>query len=396
MKILLTDSLISKTTCPTGKVKVTLTDSRIRGFCVEIRSTGVKTFILRYQDQQKEQQQYKIGDANVIKASDARQIAAKLLTRVVAGENPQAERMQSKQCPTFGEFVAERYMPYIKSYKESWDTDWSLLINHLLPAFGHQRLNKITRSQLEDYKLEKVNTLSPATVNRHIVLFRYVLNLAIEWETVGIESNPASKIKMLPTNNQRLCILSDEEMRKLIGLSQQSQNKSLFAIVALLSYTGARKREILDAKWQYIDWTNNLLKVPRSKSGKTRQIPLNDIAINILKSLPTLNGENEFIFPNPDTGLPFTSIYYAWDYIRIKAGLKHVRMHDLRHNFASWLVMNGSSLYTVQHILGHADPKTTQRYAHLSNEHLLAAANQMQKSLSGSAADILEGLRQVA
>lgn len=396
MKKFITDSLINKTTCTTGKVKVTITDSKISGFCVEVRSSGIKTFILRYQDQNKKQQQYKIGDATIISTSDARQIAANLLTRVAAGENPQAERMQARECPTFKDFVNERYMPYIKSYKRSWDTDWSLLTNHLLPAFGAQRLNQITRTQLEKYKQDKVQTLSAGTVNRHIVLFRYIINLAIEWETIGVTKNPAAKIKMLATNNERNCILRDEDMRKLVFYSQQSENKSLLGIVSLLSYTGARKREILDAKWEYIDWSNNTLLVPLSKSGKPRLITLNDISLSILKSLPSLNDGSEYLFPNPKTGKPFTTIYYAWNTARTKAGLEHVRMHDLRHNFASWMVMNHESLYTVQNILGHSDPKTTQRYAHLSQEHLLAATNKLQNSLSGAAKDILEGLRQVA
>lgn len=393
---LLTDGLISKTSCPSGKAKYTITDSRINGFCVEIRSTGVKTFILRYQDQQRKAQQYKIGDANVIQTSDARRIAADLLTRIASGENPQAERMRLKECPTFESFVNQRYLPHAKGYKRSWATDMSLIKNHLLPEFGNQRLNDITRTQLENYKLKKVNALSASTINRHLVLMRFILNLAVDWETVGMEKNPASKIKMLATNNERNCILTDDELRKLIALSKDSQNKSLFAIIAVLSYTGARKREILDAKWQYIDWTNCTLLVPLSKSGKPRQIPLNDVTLRILKKLPNYGSDSEYVFPNPKTGKPFTSIYYAWDYVRNKAGLAHVRIHDLRHNFASWLVMGGETLYTTQHILGHADPKTTQRYAHLSNEHLVTASNKLQKSFAGSAADILESLRRIA
>lgn len=396
MKILLTDSLISKTTCPVGKEKTTLTDKAITGFCVEVRKSGVKTFIFRYQDSEGVQQQYKIGDAKVIKTVDARKIATKLTTRVASGENPQAERMKVKECPTFAEFVAERYIPFIKTDKRSFDTDISLLKNHLLPEFGSFRLNAITRNQLETYKLEKAEFYAPGTVNRHLVLIRYILNLAIEWETTGIEKNPAEKMKMLPTNNEKNCILSDEDMRKIIALSKDSQNKSLFAIIVMLGYTGGRKREVLDARWEHIDLENNTLLVPKAKSGKPRQIPLNDVTKKLLVSLPTFGTGEEFVFPNPKTGKPFTSVYYGWDAIRTKAGLGHVRMHDLRHNFASWLVMSGETLYTVQHILGHADPKTTQRYAHLSNGHLVSASNKLQQSLAGSAADILGSLRQVA
>jgi integrase len=399
MKTLLTDSLISKTICPESKVKITMTDSRITGFCVEVRSTGVKTFILRYQDQARIAQQYKIGDATVIKASDARQIAAELVTRIAAGENPQAERMVNRTCPTFEVFTRDHYLPYVQTNKRSWEYDVGLLKNHLTPAFGKYRLNAITKGMLENYKQEKIKTLAAGTVNRHLVLLRYMLNLAIDWETMGFEKNPAAKLKMLPDNNKRNCILTDEQMQNLLVLSKGSQNKTLFDLVATLAYTGARKREILDAKWEYVDWENNTLLVPCSKNGKPRFIPLNGLITKILMAQPTYGKDGEFIFPSPKTGKPFTSIYYSWNYIRQKAGLAHVRMHDLRHNFASWLVMNGETLYTVQNILGHADPKTTQRYAHLSNAHLVAASNGLvEKVLAGSAAEIMDkvGLRQVA
>lgn len=396
MKILITDSLILKTTCPSNKVKITITDTRITGFAVEFRSTGIKTFILRYLDSDGKQQQYKIGDAKVIKTTDARKFAAKLITKVMAGENPQAERMKSKECPTFEEFVTERYIPFIKTYKRSIETDVSVLKNHLLPEFGKLRLNRISKGDLEIYKLEKAEFYAPGTVNRHLVLFRFIMNLAIQWEITGVQKNPAEKMKMLPENNEKNCILSDDDMRKLIALSRDSQNKSLFAIIVMLGYTGGRKREVLDARWEHIDLDNNTLLVPVAKSGKPRQIPLNDVTKQLLLSLPTFGTGDEFVFPNPKTGKPFTSVYYGWDAIRTKAGLSHVRMHDLRHNFASWLVMSGETLYTVQHILGHADPKTTQRYAHLSNDHLVSASNKLQQSLAGSASDILGSLRQVA
>ena len=344
---------------------------------------------MRYLDSDGIQQQYKIGDAKVIKTADARKFAAKLITKVMAGENPQAERMKSKECPTFEEFVAERYIPYIKTYKRSVETDVSVLKNHLLPEFGKLRLNRISKGDLETYKLEKADFYAPGTVNRHLVLLRFIFNLAIQWEITGVQKNPAEKMKMLPENNEKNCILSDEDMRKLIALSKDSQNKSLFAIIVMLGYTGGRKREVLDARWEHIDLENNTLLVPKAKSGKPRQIPLNDVTKQLLTSLPTFGTGEEFVFPNPKTGKPFTSVFYGWHAIRTKAGLGHVRMHDLRHNFASWLVMSGETLYTVQHILGHADPKTTQRYAHLSQDTLLMATNKVPSIIAAASSGLV-------
>ncbi len=145
-------------------------------------------------------------------------------------------------------------------------------------------------------------------------------------------------------------------------------------MVALLLYTGARKREILDAQWSCIDIKRRTLTVPLSKSGKARHILLSDAAIELLDSLPRQDGV-PWVFFNPKTLKPPVSIFCAWNSIRNKVGLNNVRLHDLRHSFASFLVNSGRSLYEVQTLLGHHNPKVTMRYAHLSPGALIDAAN---------------------
>jgi integrase len=148
-------------------------------------------------------------------------------------------------------------------------------------------------------------------------------------------------------------------------------------IVLFLIYTGARKREVLDARWRDIDWAQRSWRIPKTKSGKVRHVPLSTGAIKVLEHLK-LNIRNGYldeqaIFANPKTGVPFVSFFYSWNNARIRAGLPEFRIHDLRHSFASYLVNAGRSLYEVQELLGHADIKTTSRYAHLSRERLVAA-----------------------
>jgi integrase len=156
-----------------------------------------------------------------------------------------------------------------------------------------------------------------------------------------------------------------------------SDNVMLPFIVPFLIYTGARKREVLDAKWDEIDWVQRSWRIPRTKSGKVRHVPLSSGALALLhklqaeKGLPSAPGD--WIFPNPETMKPFVSIFYSWDRARKLAGLPELRMHDLRHSFASFLINAGRSLYEVQELLGHADLRTTSRYAHLSRERLFDA-----------------------
>jgi len=140
--------------------------------------------------------------------------------------------------------------------------------------------------------------------------------------------------------------------------------------------TGARRNEVTQAKWEHVDWERKTLLVPLSKSGKPRTIALNAVALDVLKSIEPEPG-CPYIFPAPSTNRPSPSLYFPWHRIRVRAGLPDVRLHDLRHSFASFLVNKGVSLYVVQGLLGHAHARFTQRYAHLTPNTLLEAAETM-------------------
>ena len=181
-------------------------------------------------------------------------------------------------------------------------------------------------------------------------------------------------VPLLEVNNKKERYLSVEEAQRLYEVVCQSENAMLKYVVPMLILTGARKREVLDAKWQDFDFSRRVWRIPMSKSGRARHVPLSDGAMTLLSTMPRKPG-CDWAFANPDTGKPYVSIFYAWNVARKQAGLSDVRLHDLRHSFASLLINSGRTLYEVQHILGHTQVKTTQRYAHLSQDTLLAAAN---------------------
>jgi len=145
-------------------------------------------------------------------------------------------------------------------------------------------------------------------------------------------------------------------------------------IVPALLLTGARKREVLDAQWSEFDFDKRQWRVTKTKLGKPRYIPISDGLKALLDSVPKVEG-CDYVFANPKTGKPYVQIFCSWDTARKKAGMPEVRIHDLRHSHASFLVNGGRSLYEVQKLLGHTQIKTTQRYAHLSHDTLLDASN---------------------
>ena len=178
----------------------------------------------------------------------------------------------------------------------------------------------------------------------------------------------------MPENNKLERYLSEEEAARLyVGLTK-SENEMLQYIVPMLILTGARKREVLDARWEDFDIERRQWRIPVNKSGKVRHVTLSDGAVIVLQSIPRIPAV-PWAFANPKTKKPYVSIFCSWNTTRTKAGLADVRMHDLRHSFASFLVNAGRSLYEVQKILGHTQIKTTQRYAHLRQDSLVDASN---------------------
>ncbi len=371
----LDSQFIRQAGCPEDKKKIDYYDNAITGFILEVRSSGGKTYHLRYRDAHGKQRQHKIGDAQSISFEKARAAALKLRSRVVLGENPAEERKVKRSVPTLLEYSQDRYMPFVKGYKKSWDSDDSYLRNHLLPAFGHLHLDQIhQQAVIEFHHSMRAREYALATCNRMLILLRYMYNLAKKWSIAGAEINPTAGVPLYEANNARERFLTAEEVQRLTGALVKSENTQLQHIVPLLLLTGARKRELLDAKWENFDVDKRIWRIPTSKSGKARYVPLSNIMLSELAKLPKWN-ECSYLVPNPKTLKPFVSIFGSWNTARKLAGLPEVRMHDLRHSMASNMVNSGRSIYEVAKVLGHTQLKTSQRYSHLSQETLLAAVD---------------------
>jgi integrase len=383
-QISLSQAFVNTAVCPSDQTKQEITDKACKGLVLEVRQSGGKTYYLRYTNHRGKQRQYRIGNATVLTLSQARCKSKLALNQAALGQDPCEEKEQTKQVPTFAQFIDEQYMPYIRSYKRSWNTDASLLKNHLLPRFGRKYLDEITRQDIVKMHADrKASGAAAGSANRLLIMMRYIFNLALKWEVPGIKSNPCKGIPLMEENNKMERYLSVDEAERLYGAVCKSENIMLKYIVPMLILTGARKREVLDAKWSDFDLPRRAWRIPISKSGRARHVPLSDGALTLLATMPR-KPNCEWAFANPETGKPYVSIYYAWNTARKSVGLSDVRMHDLRHSFASLLINSGRTLYEVQHILGHTQVKTTQRYAHLSQDTLLAAANSATTALGAA------------
>jgi integrase len=206
--------------------------------------------------------------------------------------------------------------------------------------------------------------------------------LAHKWGIV--ETNQLAGLSLLREENQVNNIMTDSELKRLVKVLKSDRNQMVGLVCLFLLSTGCRVNEALNARWEHFDLDHRNWTIPsaHSKSRKIRSIPLNDQAVSILENLGTRGKyDHPFIARG---GKPFTTIHMVWTRLRDDAGLLHLRLHDLRHQYASFLINQGRTLYEVQQILGHSDPGVTQRYAHLSTKSLRAAADSASDAINGA------------
>lgn len=364
----LTQTLVMTEHCPDGKRKVTLYDEQITGFIVEIHTGGARTYALKYTSKHGKQKQLKLGSAADLTCDKARALAKKAKARVTMGEDPAEERAVDRRMSTVAELAA-RYLEYAKTYKRSHGIDERYLRLHIVKRFGSLHLSEVKQRDVVEWLDMKVKKekYAPSTVNRWQVIIAHMFKMAKRWDMPGAERNPDNMVERF---------LSAEETGRLLKAVDASPNTQLGAIVRLLLLTGCRKREILDLKWSEIDMEKATIRLPmgRTKTGKTRYVPLSDQAMAVLATVTRWNG-CDWVVPNPKTLKPLTAFFNGWNHARKEAGVPDIRVHDLRHTFASWLVESGASLYIASKALGHALSRSTERYAHVSDKTVKGASN---------------------
>jgi integrase len=279
------------------------------------------------------------------------------------------------------EKLAEDYLKYAEDNKRAWQRDL-YSIKQLLPYFKGKALSQITPWLVEKYKSDRKDQVKPSTVNRELDTLRNMLNKAVDWKL--IDSSPYKGVKHFRVNNTNLRILSNIEFEKLYKASSSDLKPILLTAIN----TGMRLSEVLNLKWDDVNLDKGYLIVRDSKNYESRTISLNPNLKAVLSSL-VKETQSEFVFNGRKT------IKRAWTNALRKSGIPHCRFHDLRHTFASNLVMNGYDLVTVAELMGHKDISMTKRYSHPTPLHKKQAVESLSFSVVDTYLDTKEDSEQV-
>ena len=280
------------------------------------------------------------------------------------------------------EDMAKLYLEdYSRVNKRSYNDDCQR-IGRFIEEFKGKTLREITVQDVERLKAKLAREVAPATVNRYLGVLKSLFTKAIEWGKA--ESNPVKKVRLFKENNARVRYLTEEEETALMG--EMPEEYRSIIIVAL--HTGMRRGELFGLRWQDVNFATGVITIPRAKHGEVRHIPMNDMARETLRSLPS-RLRSEYVFASKvGTALnPQNFVNRVFGPAMNRAKVEDFRFHDLRHTFASRLVMAGVDLVTVKELMGHKDIRMTLRYSHLSPEHLKGAVECLCKGINRGQTD---------
>ncbi len=360
---------------PPGLKKMEFRDAVVRGLLVEARSTpnSVPTWCLRQKLNGTNYFDY-LGTVRELTVTQARKIATQK-----KGERLALAKQAPEQKPAMGEitldaFWTNHFYPQCKLHLRSAARSEQLYRLWLKERYGNCILSSLTRSQFLQYQAELATTaLSPASQDHVIKLARRLLNYAVELEL--LERNVLKGIKLRLVNNELHDVADADGLQRYIEVLRTDSNRPVCNVLMYALSTGARLGEILKLTDDQLNLEQGLWTIPaaNAKSKKSRTVPLNESALYVLAEAMKLKKTN-YVFANPATGKPFTTITRVRYRLQKLAGVK-MRAHTLRHQFADSVLANGGSLHSVQILLGHSDPRVSQRYAKLSMEAQRAAAN---------------------
>ena len=357
--------------------EVTLWDSEIKGFGVRLRAGGALTYLVRYRPgtggRGSPLRTYTIGrHGSPWTPNLARDEAKRILGMVAEGADPAQDHSMRRQAPTVADLAARFLAEHVEPKRKNRTAlEYQRLIElHIVPFLGSRKVSDVSRTDAS--KLHHALRATPYQANRVLAVLGKMLNLAEHWGLRPDGSNPCRHVDKFPEKSRERMLSADELARLGKALADYSGSPYTIAAIKLLVFTGARLSEILGLRWDWISFERCEARLPDSKTG-AKTIHLAPPALAVLNELPRLE-DCPFVIAGRKASSALVNLEKPWRHIRTAAGLNDVRLHDLRHAFASIAVASGMGLPIIGKMLGHSQSATTARYAHLASDPVKAAA----------------------
>ena len=372
----LTDAIVKRLPLPTTGKTITI-DAGVFGFGARVTANGARSYVLRYTTRAGRERTFTIGDASVWRTTDAREKARELRREVEDGGDPLGDIEAERAAPTMLDLIERFRSEHLPKKRPRTALEYGYLLKlHIEPHFGQH--TKVADVRFEDIDaLHRKITKSGSTyaANRCIAVLSKMFSLAIKWRMR--ETNPTKGIERNKEYHRRR-YLSGNELLRLTKALAKHPDKAAADAIRLLLLTGARRGEVLGMGWEDVEdgtWS----KPPSStKQKEHHEIPLSAPALQLLSDIRKRQRPRApFVFPGDGATGHRVELKKDWALITKAAGIEGLRIHDLRHSYASQLVSGGASLPLIGALLGHANPSTTARYSHLQHDLLRAATERV-------------------
>jgi integrase len=367
-------------------------DTELKGFGLKVTPAGNKVYILQYRTggRGSPTKRVTIGRHGALTPDQARSEATRLAGAVAAGNDPAAVRAVQRGAPTVADLAARFLSEHVATKtKQRTGIEYRRLIDKvILPAIGNQRVRDVKRADIA--RLHHARRAAPYEANRMLAVLSKMFSLAEKWGERADGSNPCRHVEKYGERKRERMLSAEEFSRLGDALARSDRSPYVIAAIKLLVFTGARLREILGLRWEWIDFERGEARLPDSKSGaKTLHLP--PPALAVLAELPRVEGNPHIIVGNVN-GRALVNLEKPWRAIRKDAGLDDVRLHDLRHAFAAVAASSGMGLPIIGKMLGHTQAATTHRYAHIAADPVKAAA----AAVAGKIAGVMNNAKEAA
>lgn len=401
-----------------------VSDTILKGFTLIVRPSGKKTWVVDHRRADGTRTDHRLGAANVLTVMEARIAAKEFLAALLMGEEPKSNNQPDNQSQalSLGAFIQNAYGPWVTENRKS-GRETILMIQRAFKPFLNVDIEQITLMQLEQWRSQqkKKRNLKASSLNREITALKAALNWGVTMEL--IEKNPiGSKFKALKETDSEKIVryLSNEEHARLMNALDEREGKMraerqnhnnwlkerghaplpdlkyfvdhLKPMVLISLNTGIRKNALFSLEWRDVNLDNRtlFLRAEAAKNSTANYVPMNNVVCDVFRLWRAQSHSTkarDLVFPSPKNGQKMDNCRNAWEALLKKAEIDNFRWHDMRHDFASHLVMQGVDLNTVRELLGHADMKMTLRYAHLAPAAKLKAVEGLELRRKSSDVD---------